>query len=252
MKIRVAILGLIVALMGSFALAESRLAVLVPVDKASRQISVKVTPGLTKTRSLPTSALRQARRDMLAKKVVSDDDLRALANYGDGLAAQKYMRLLVERYEGQPKHASDIAYYGAIAVGTGRVWSLPDMIDAMYFLDVETEPTKRVRKYISVLYPHAWAGNGLALDALVDFNGQGELFGNLSEATRKRILEQSEKNGGGRAELRLAINLMQNPNRSEEETALARDYLKRAMLADNLVIKTVASNLLPLLDASGT
>lgn len=249
---RIAILGLIVALMGNFALAESGLNFPIPVEKESRQISVKVTPGLTKTNRLPTRALRQARRDMLAKKVVSDEHLVALANHGDGLAAQKYVRLLVARHDGDPSFASDIAYYAAIAVGTGRVWSLPDMVEAMHFLDVETEPKARVKKYISVLYPHAWAGNGLALDALIDFNGPGQLFGDLSETTRKRILAQSEKNGVGHAELHMAINLMRNPNRSEQETELARGYLERAMLADNLVIKTAASNLLPLLDASGT
>ncbi|MFT4960850.1 MAG: hypothetical protein ACI92Z_001935 [Paracoccaceae bacterium] len=252
MKIHHAVLGLIVALMGTSVLAENRMAFPVPVEKASRQISVTVTPGLRKTNGLPTSSLRQARRDMLAKKVVSDENLRALANRGDSLAAQKYMRLLVERHRGQPRSASDIAYYGAIAVGAGRVWSLPDMVEALYFLDAETEPKDRIKKYVSVLYPHAWAGNKLALDAVVDFNGQGRLFGNLSETTRKRILAQSEKNGGGRAELRMAINLMQNPNRSEQETEWAREYLKLAMMADNLVIKTAASNLLPLLDASGT
>lgn len=252
MKTRATFLGLIVALMGTTVWAESRLNFPMPVEKESRQISVTVTPGLTKTKRLPSAALREARRDMLAKKVVSDENLRALANHGDGLAAQKYVRLLVARHDGDPSYASDIAYYGAIAVGTGRVWSLPDMVDAMHFLNVDTEPKERVNKYISVLYPHAWAGNGLALEALIDFNGPGQLFGDLSENTRNRIIEQSEKNGVGRAELHMAINLMRNPNLSEQETELARKYLKRAMMANDLVIKTAASNLLPLLDASGT
>lgn len=252
MKIFIAVLGMIIAMTGLPAQADNRLAIPVPVDKETRQISVTVTPGLTKTRRLRSAALRRARVDMLAKKVVSDDNLRALADYGDGLAAQKYVRLLVARDKGQPEYASDIAYYGAIAVGTGRVWSLPDMIAAMHLLDAKTEPKDRVRKYISVLYPHAWAGNGMALDALLDFNGEGLLFGKLSDRTRQRILAQSEKNGGGRAELRLAINLMRNVNRSPEETELIRDYLRRAMTSGDLVVKTAASNLLPLLDASGT
>jgi hypothetical protein len=252
MNIRVAFLGLIVAIAGSAGVAESSLIFSIPVEKESRQISVKVTPGLTRTKSLPSKALRQARIDMLAKKVVSDENLRALADHGDGLAAQKYVRLLVARHSGDSSYASDIAYYGAIAVGTGRVWSLPDMVEAMHHLDVKTEPKARVNKYISVLYPHAWEGNGLALEALIDFNGQGKLFGDLSESTRQRIIEQSEKNGVGRAELHMAINIMQKPNLTQQETELARKYLERAKLANNLVIKTAASNLLPLLDAGGT
>lgn len=252
MKTALAVFGLNIVLMGSSVFAGNQLGNPVAVEKASRQVSVMVAPGLTKTKNLPTAALRQVRLDMLAKRAVSAGNLLALANHGDGLAAQKYMRLLVAQSNGKTRHASDIAYYGAIAVGSGRVWSLPDMIDAMHFLDVKTEPRARIATYISVLYPHAWAGNGLALDALVDFNRQDQLFGALSETTRQRILAQSKKNGGGRAELRMAINLMQNPNRSEQETELARTYLERAMLADNLVNKTAAGNLLSLLDANGT
>ena len=220
-----------------------------PVDTASRQISVKVSAGLTKTRKLPTPALRAARKAMLAGTEIGPADLRALADHGDGLAAQKYVRLLATAIP--PADPSDIAYYGSLAVSTGRVWSLPQAVAAMRQLDPETEPSKRKRAYIAMLYPHAWAGNTLALDAVIDLNGEGRLFGPMSEATRKRILEVDAKTGG-RIFLRLALGLMQKPDRSPAEDAQLRDYLARAAKTDNLAVKTTSSNLLALLDGAGT
>jgi len=252
MILRIAVFGLLAGFVSAGALAQTGLALPILADIESRQISVKVGNGLKSTRSLPRQSLRQARLEMLAKHVVSDEDLRALANYGDGLAALKYVRLLVSRYAGQPEHASDIAYYGAIAVGSGRVWPLEDMVLAMRALSPDTEPPKRINKYFKVLYAHAWAGNSIALDALVDFNGEGMLFGKLLEKTRLRIVEQSVRNGGGRAELRLAVRLMSKPQRSVEESELVRGYLTRAIAANDLAVRTTAQNLMTLLNGSDT
>lgn len=242
----------IAAAIGSMAPAETRLSVPNAPDKAARQISVVVDRGLTRTTRLPTRALRAARRAMIAGEPVAAADLRALADRQDGLAALRYVRALVRDHAGDPAHASDIAYYAAVAVGTGRVWPLPDMIAAMHQIDPDTEPAARVNKYISVLYAHAWAGNPLALDAVIDFNGAGRLFGPLSDETRARILAQSAKNGGGRAELRMAIDLMSNPERTAEQTELARRYLDRAAQVKDLAIRTTAINLLLSLESGDT
>ncbi len=252
MKLHIFILGILIAGIGTDGMAGNGPSIALSGDLESRQISVTVTPGLTSTRKLPRASLRQARRDMLAKHVVSDENLRALADHGDGLAALNYVRLLVSRHHGQPEHASDIAFYGAIAVGSGRVWPLADMVDAMRLLNPKTEPPARIRKYIKVLYAHAWAGNSLALQAVVDFNGEGRLFGKMSERTRARILEQSQKNGGARAEFQLAVELMKKPTRTADETELARKYLVVAAKSGDLAIKTTSENLLLLLGADGT
>jgi len=228
----------------------------IPADAASRQISVKVTPGLAHTRKLPTAALRVARRTMLDGKDIGADDLRALADQNDGLAALKYTRLLVA----SGATASDIAYYGSIAVATGRVWVLPDTVAAMRRLDPGAESAARKNAYVAMLYPHAWAGNGLALDAVIDLNGEGRLFGPMSDATRLRILEQGEANGDGRAALRLALTLLQarpptasGPDasgRNAADDALLRDYLERAMAGSNLEVRATAANLLTLQTAA--
>ena len=219
-----------------------QLTLLMPPDPADRQISVVVTPGLASNAGLP-DALKLTRQAMLDGTEISAADLRALAERNDGLAALKYVRLLLAD---PAAPASDIAYYGAIAVGTGRVWPLPDAIAAMRLLDPATEPVERIRAYVRMLYPHAWAGNALALDAVIDLNGEGRLFGALSEETRLKILAQDQINGEGRAVMRMALALLSQPSRTPAEEALVDDYLTRATAVDNLAVRVTAANLLDL------
>ncbi len=217
------------------------LALPIPADKASRQISVVVDPGLTRTARLPTPELRAARKAMLDDQPVPEAMLRALADHRDSLAAQAYVRLLLAR--GDAANPSDIAYYGTIAVSAGRVWSLGAVVDALAKLDPLTEPADRKKAYVAMLYPHAWAGNALALDAVIDLNGEGRLFGPLSEATRQKLLDQGDKKGDGRVPLRLALRLMQVSPRSAEQEAMLQDYLGRAAASGNLGVQTSVQNL---------
>lgn len=221
------------------------LTVPIPDRAETRQISVVVTPGIRSMKQVRSARLRNVRAQMHAGKPVDDADLRALAELGDGLAAQRYARLLLTRTDANP---SDIAYFAAIAVGTGRVWTLPDMIDAMRQLSANTEPKARVQRYISVLYPHAWAGNTLALAAVQEFNGPGRLFGPMSEATRKRIEAQSARNSDGLLELRAATDILSGtPDQAELDRA--RAWLAQAEQADSLAAKTTAQNVLRIIEA---
>lgn len=215
-------------------------------DIETRRISVTVTPDRRSMRGLSTSLIA-ARNQMHAHQPVSDANLIKLSEAGSGLAAQIYVRRLIST--GAAVHVqSDVAYYSAIAVGTGRVWTLPDMIKAMMRLDPASEPHVRLRKYIQVLYPYAWAGNALALDAVVEFNGKGRLFGELSDSTRDKILEQSQRNGDGRVELRLAVALLEQADLTKEQQNRARSLLQRAQTSSHLGIRTSAQNLLVLMD----
>jgi hypothetical protein len=240
MKLR---LILALCLMPATALADQgisphALSALIPPDRASREISVVVDEGLRRTIDLPRS-LRQARRDMLAGVEIAPDDLRALADRGDGLAALRYSQMLAEAWV--PGSESDIAYYSALAVRTGRIWPLADAIEAMLALDPATEPRDRVQLYMQVLYPHAWAGNALALDALIDLNGEGRLFGALSAETLARIEDQAAQAGDGRAYLRLALVFLQSDDPAAQ--AGARRYLDLAALSDHLAVRTTAETL---------
>jgi hypothetical protein len=216
-----------------------------PVDPATRQISVVVKPGLSSNAGLPDD-LRLARTSMLDGSPISPAQLRALADLGDGLAAQKYVRYLISEVPGASP--SDIAYYATVAISTGRVWTMPEAVAAMRLLDPATEPASRISAYVAMLYPHAWAGNSLALDAVIDLNGEGRLFGPLSDATRARIIEADAAYGGGRSTMRLALALLSKDPLSNADRALARDYLTRAATNENLSVSVTATNLLTLLD----
>ena len=215
-----------------------------PAPEAARQISVTVDKGLTRTASLPTEALRQARRDMLAGKVIADASLRALADRRDGAAAQAYVRRLVRAGAGDAATRSDIAFYGSIAVASGRIWTLPEAVAAMGTLDPATEPRDRIKAHMAALYPHAWAGNALALDALIALNGAGRLFGPMSGKTRARILEAGRRAGDGRVALQLALAALRDP----ADPVAARDYLREAQAGSHLAIRTTAATLLARLD----
>lgn len=215
-------------------------------DPAARQISVTAQTGLTRTVDLPTESLQEARRDLLADLPLSDADLRALADHWDGLAALRYVRRLIDS---QPHGSdSDIAYYGSIAVATGRIWPLADVTAALRRLDPVTEPPERIMVYADMLYAHAWAGNSLALDAVIDLNGEGRLFGPLSDATRARLLEIGDKRGDGRVALHMAMSLLQAPSLTEDQRRHARNYLNRAQGGNDLSVQTVAATLLRRLD----
>jgi hypothetical protein len=212
-----------------------------PPPFESTRIGVTVFPGLTSNAGLPDD-LRFGRLALQAGNVVSPDMLRDLADRRDGLAAQRYVDWLLTEAPAPPP--SDIATYAAIAAGTGRTNYLAEFIAALYALDPATEPEDRVSLYISVLYPHAWAGNLLALDAVIDHNGPGRLFGDLSDATRTRILDMDSAEGNGRAALRLALGLMLQQPRSASDDAQIDAYLARAMSGNNLGIRVTAANLL--------
>lgn len=224
---------------------------LIVPDVSGERISVVVDPGLRNSKALKTDALRAARVALHEGGDVSSKDLRALANAGDGLAAQRYVRVL---QAAQPQATqSDLAYYSAVAVGTGRIWTLKTMIDAMHHLDPKAEPRARIRTYIKVLYPHARAGNALAIEAQVAFNGEGRLFGPLSDATRTRILEQAAQHGTGRIEFGMAMGILERTRRAEtpdpDDLAQARRLLTLASTSDHLAVSTSARNLLRLMDA---
>jgi hypothetical protein len=245
-------LSLMVALLLGIAgagLAES-ITIAIPPDAAHAQIAVKVTVGLTSTKKLRSADLRAARKKMIDGEELPPETLRALAEKWDGLAAQKYVRFLTAQVP--PATPSDIAYFGTIAVSTGRVWSLPEVVEALNKLDPSTEPPERMKAYVAMLYPYAWAGNSLAVDALFDLNGPGKLFGEMSDATLKKLSDQANKDTEGRIALRLALMLMQKPERSADEKARAEHFLSMAEASANLMIKTTAVNLRGLLATGGT
>lgn len=219
-----------------------------PVDPEAARISVITAKALSGTNKLPPGDMRKARKAMIAGAEITDTMLRALADQGDALAAQHLVRRLVAR--GTAANASDIAYYGSFAVGTGKIFLLRDTIAAMHMLDPATEPEERKAAYVAMLYPHAWAGNTLALDAVIALNGEGRLFGPMSEETRQRVTEAGAKLGGPRFALRKAVVLLQERTAAGADRTEVRRLLEVAAEADDLSTRATAGNLLAQLDAA--
>ena len=215
-------------------------------DKEKRTISVVVTPGLERTTRLRGQELRDARRAMNAGEQISEELMRELAINRDSLAAMKLVEILVAR--GLRENASDIAYFASIAVAAGRVWPLPEMVEAMRHIDPKTEDQERIKKYIAVIYAHAWAGNSLALDAVIEFNGPDALFGEMGGITRRRLEEQARIADNGRIELRLALRMMEQGNLSPSEVEAVRGYLDNVQNSPVLGMRAIGFNLNGLLD----
>jgi hypothetical protein len=186
-------------------------------------IIVQVTPGRTSMRGLPAS-LRAARRNMHDGLPVPPEQLRALADRRDGLAARRYVTVLLTDPDSS---RSDVAFYSALALQAGRKGVLIHMLNAMEDLDPVTEPADRVNRYIAALYPQAWAGNTVALQAVQRFNGEGRLFGALSDRTRDRLLEEMRAVGDGRGQLAMAIRLLET--RPDDDLAEVRGLLDEAV-----------------------
>lgn len=214
-----------------------------PLDSAApetRKISVVVDRGITRTSQLPAS-LRPLRKTMVANQPISEMDLRKLAERGDGLAAMRYAKILLAG--GMEKNASDIAFFAAIAAGAGRVSTLDDMIDALRLLEPGDLPREKLGRAIRVLYGHAWAGNTMALAALIDLNGKDRLLGEMSEKTRLRLLETGQKLGDGRIELHLAMKLLAESQRDQSTLTRAEGYLMRAERMGDVTVRAMAANL---------
>ncbi|TNF21589.1 MAG: hypothetical protein EP318_06455 [Rhodobacteraceae bacterium] len=220
-------------LLASAALAEP---MALPSDSDARQISVVVDRGITHTNQLPW-ALRPLRKAMVGGAAMSLADLRKLADRGDSLAALKLVKAM--RSGAMPESASDMAFYAAVAAGAGRRGMLGEMIAALYRLTPGTEPAERLSQSIRVLYGHAWAGNTRAQDALVALNGEGRLFGPMSDATREKILTS----GGARMVLSLAMTDLARKDLDEGGLMRVRGYLERAERNGDLAIRTMAQTL---------
>lgn len=212
-----------------------------PPDRSRRDISVVLQEGLRSMVLVPTPELRAERKAMQEGQEISEASLRSLANLWDGTAALRLVRLLETK--GDKARPADIAWYGTIAVSTGRVWPLEETIAALHKLNPADVPAERLQAYSDMIFAHAWAGNSLALDAAIDLSGPGRLLGPLSAETRARLIAQDAATGDGRIALRLAIALWQNANTSVADDTVLQEYLDRAITGNNLVVKTTALNL---------
>lgn len=194
---------------------------------------------VTKTLDLPTFELQQARRRMLAGEPISWNDMRALADYGDGLAAFRFARRIEE--QGDPALLSDAAFYYANAAFTNRDYAVGPLVRILQRRDVEFSP-RRLEHIENALRARALAGDEKAIKALTDFYVSGHPFGRQPERALEFRLELAEA-GDADAAMALVLETMSNNSPVPlDEEQIARLF-EVVSTSDDLGLRTTGENL---------
>lgn len=210
-----------------------------------RHISLHIVRGITRSKQLPPH-LVQARKALLRQQPIRQSSLRALADLGDGLAAYRLARQL--DLETRPELAADAAHYFGIAAATGRGGAIHGLIRALNQTDPATTSQARLDVLRDVLVAYAAAGSPPALEALMRFHKSAVPFGSMSEEFEAMALQEGSP-GSSAVALQLASELLQAGTATRAELEQARDYLQIAATADSLRRRSIATNLLPKVEA---
>jgi TPR repeat protein len=198
-----------------------------------------------RTRDLPTAALRDTRRQMIAGQPVSRARLQALADHGDGLAAFRFARLLQEG--AQPDPRGNAAHYYAIAAYTGRSFAVPPLA-RLLASDGAGYSESRLRHALNAMTVQALSGNAQAATLLGEMYATGVPFGH-DPAEARHFTAMAVGDGDPRAALNLGVALMSDPQDAATGHPGAAAALAVAAAGDDLAVRATAQNLLRLIAA---
>jgi TPR repeat protein len=171
--------------------------------------------------------------------------LRALADYGDGLAAFRYARLLETMPETNP---ASIAHYYAIAAYTGRDFAVPPLA-RLLAKSGESFSASVLKQGLNAMTVQVLSGNSVAASLLGEMYANGTPFGrDLAKA--QDLLASNGGTDGPKAALRLGTTLFSDPDDAASGHIGARAALGIAAAGDDLAARVTAENLLRLLDAA--
>ena len=194
---------------------------------------------VTATRDLPTWDLQQARRRMLAGEEISWNDMRALADNGDGLAAFRFAQRIESR--GDPSLLGDAAFYYATAAYTNRDYAVGPLVRILQQPDVEFTP-RRLEHIENSLRAMALAGDAKAAEALTGFYTTGRPFGRQPEKALEFRFDLAEA-GDPDAAMALVLEAMSGSS----DLALDDEQLLRLLdvveASDDLGLRTTGANL---------
>ncbi len=188
------------------------------------------------------------RKMMIAGEAIPDEDLKALANTGDGYAAWTYAERLNAR-EDPALTMTTIDYY-ARAAEAGRAGGVPRIIELMNTEAFETASDPQLDRLERLLRDFALKKRDTqAALYLVQRYNLGTPFGDKSEDVVP-LLETLAEGGDERIALQLATQILQTRELADDpdQRETARRYLGIAAQADNISIQTTAQNLLKLMD----
>ncbi|TFL16188.1 hypothetical protein [Jannaschia formosa] len=199
---------------------------------------------VTETLDLPTWRLQQVRRRMLRGQRISFDDMRALADLGDGLASWRYANRLMA-LEDPDLHSAAALYY-ATAAYTGRDYAVRPLVRLLERRDVNINEA-RLRHLENALRSWALRGNEVAQEALISFYASGHPFGRHPERAREFRRELALA-GDLEAAMALVIEAMSS---GEVETRRAEliELLDVVIESEELGMRTTAINLRTMLEA---
>jgi len=202
---------------------------------------------VTATLDLPTWDLQQARRRMLAGEQISWDDMRALADNGDGLAAFRF----AQRIEGQndPALLADAAFYYATAAYTNRDYAVGPLVRILNQPNLEFSP-RRLEHIENALRAMALAGDAKAAEALTGFYTSGRPFGRQPEKALQFRLDLAEA-GDPDAAMGLVLEAMSGSSTLALEDEEVLRLLDLVEASDDLGLRTTGANLRRLVEAGG-
>lgn len=197
-----------------------------------------------RTNSLPTAALRAARRQMLGGGPITLNKLRSLADAGDGLAAFRFAKQLQQRDTPDPNGAK--AHYYAIAAYTGRSFAVKPLARLLR-TEGEGYSTSRLRHCLNAMTVQVLSGNADAAMLLGQMYADGLPFGQDLDLAQT-YLTGAPGGGDPRAILKLGISMMSDPDDAAAGHPGARSALMLAASTENLSVRVTAENLLRLID----
>ena len=213
-------------------------------DETERRRAVTLTRGVRSGRDLKTHELRIARDRMVKDQSVSADNLRALADAGDGIAALRLIKRLDA--EGRDAAPANLAHYYGIAASTGRVTGLFGLVRTLERVDPSSTSQARLKLLKSIVVAYARAGNPVASAAMMRFHLAERPFGPMPDEIT-RLATSARGTGNAVIALQLAGELIQTGWENPAALAQAEIYLTRALKSESVRIKLIAGNFLPVL-----
>jgi hypothetical protein len=184
--------------------------------------------------------LERIRKRLIARHPVTFQQLRALADAGDSLAAFAFAKRLSA--QGKPALISDeLHYYSEAAIG-GRKYAVRSILEIAARQDLRFNPAhlKQAERALNML---ATNGNAAAADGLIQFYSSGHPFG-AKPHDITRLLQRRVRKGDGDAAFRLAIAMLSSNPISPEGKAQVIRYLQIAAKKGSLGTQASAANII--------
>ncbi|MDC0738703.1 hypothetical protein N6L24_10460 [Cognatishimia sp. SS12] len=200
--------------------------------------TVQLAPRRVASRDLPDAGLRRARRNLVRGHHVSNRDLRALADLGEGNAAYHF----AQRLRAQDQAAAEQAHYFGISLATGRDFAMGPFLAAVAQLPPGT-PAARLRELRKILLAYVAAGDMRAVTAALSLAEAGRPFAGLLPDLRE--IATGDAPGSGPLALHFAIrSLHTGEDASARDRRDAARWLAHASTSAMLPVRLTAQNLL--------